>query len=927
MYMIARLLIILTLIKSKYFFAYPPWTVYYKEKLIVINNHSVMSSLVFVFSLLLWTIQSTVKVNELFSDGLILQTNKQDGVRSFIYGTAAPNEAIKIGGNIQGAPYLINADSKGDWKVEINPSTNFGTIMTVNIIGENNNITIKNVKMGDVFLCVGADNMAYPMSDIFNASQEIAKSSKYPKIHFAKIPVINANKPQTQYGKPIQWTQANPNTLPSFSALCYLSAQKLLQMYGNDRNMALIQVAVPQSTLDCWMSSDAIKQATTQCSDIINIVSRNNNNNICNSSTLFNGMIAPLAQQTYRSGIYAQGINDIATNYACKWSIMINNYRDLFGSGDYPFAFIQASSANSGNKIGDIRMEQSNNQPIGNRYNVDTTAMVVSYDLGNKTNTVQSYKVEIGQRTGLKLARIAPVTIYDHNESLYDGPVINYVQNSGNNEIILNFTNLGEYNTEKLQLKATLDCTQCCAAKNTFQVSNDGKTWQNITSFAVNNNNLLVLQLQASVTNAMYVRYAYANFVQCAVFRNGLNIPSAPFMRNINHNKNAQKPLQESLNMFPHMHGTRAAQTPPMGFNHWNFAHCNIDERISFKVAQFMVNSGLAAAGYEYFNLDDCWQTDREYSSQVIIPDSVRFPSGMKALSDKIKSIGMKFGVYTAAHSKTCQGRYGSYMHEAIDVNSYCEWGVSYIKVDQCGGQKYPQANTSWIKFRNAIDECYNKTGNDMVLSVESCGSVTGCGEWIGNIANMWRTGGDIQDNWKSVIGAADHAQGMYSIAGPGHWNDPDMLEIGNPGLSLNEEKVHFSLWAIMASPLLIGTNLLEINNDSLNILLNKEVIAVNQDILGKQGHKLVANTSGTEVWFRSLVNNNVAVCLLNRMSTGSADITVKFSDVGIASTVKSVSVRDIWQHKDIGHVTTGEYTANKVPYHDCIMLKLTPNQ
>eukprot|EP01084_Bolivina_argentea_P012054 22593_1 len=291
--------------------------------------------------LLIWCNRGKVSVNQIFSDGLILQANKQSGYRSFIYGTSDPNEQVKIEGSIQGANYTTNANKNGKFKVEINPQTTNNISYTINVIGKTNTINIKNVKMGDVFICIGDENMMYPMSKIYNASNEISKSLLYPSIKIATIPKINANTPQNIYplSSNIKWQQANPNTLPSFSALCYLSAQKLLQMYGNDRNMGLIQVTVPKSTLDCWMSSDAIKQATTECSDInINIVSRNNNNNICNSSTLFNGMIAPLAQQTYRSGIYAQGINDIATNYACKWNIMINNYRDLFGRGDYPFA-------------------------------------------------------------------------------------------------------------------------------------------------------------------------------------------------------------------------------------------------------------------------------------------------------------------------------------------------------------------------------------------------------------------------------------------------------------------------------------------------------------------------------------------------------------------------------------------------------------
>ena len=204
----------------------------------------------YAFCIFLICIESTIKVNELFSDGLILQTNKEDGVRSFIYGTAEPNELVKIEGNIQGAPYSANADSNGNWKIEINPSANFKNMFTINIIGESNTIKLTNVRMGDVFLCIGDQNMLYPMSDIYNASQQIEKSEKYPKIFISKIPTINANEPQTLFhSSSIKWQQANPTTLPSFSALCYLSAQKLLEMYGNDRNMGLIQVAVDESTL------------------------------------------------------------------------------------------------------------------------------------------------------------------------------------------------------------------------------------------------------------------------------------------------------------------------------------------------------------------------------------------------------------------------------------------------------------------------------------------------------------------------------------------------------------------------------------------------------------------------------------------------------------------------------------------------------
>eukprot|EP01083_Nonionella_stella_P020814 57738_1 len=878
-------------------------------------------------------IQSRIVANELFSDGLVLQTNSRDGVRSFIYGSASPYETIQIAGSIPGAPYMIHADANGDWKCELNPNGDFQSIYNLSIIGETNTIKINHIKYGEVLLCVGSENMAYPMNDIYNASFHIKSSVDYPNIYIAKIPKSNANEPQTLYHQPIQWQQANPMTLPSFSALCYLSAQRLLSMYSDHqyRNMGLIQVAVDDSTLNCWMSSVAQKQSSIQCADHEN-PTPSTDAHVCNDSSLFNGMVNPLVQLSVRAGVFDQGSNDVLSNYGCKWSVMINNYRDLYGSGDYPFAFVQASSVNTGiystdpktasADVGNIRMRQSTNQPTPNG-SIDTTAMALSYDLGNRSSYIQIHKAEIAERVALKLARIAPVLIYDHNQSLYDGPIFDHtVLDSDNQQIALHFSNLGHNNTATLQLTPTLGCSECCSANNTFQLSIDGEHWFNTTSYAVDRTNkIMTLQSSVSVNTIHFIRYAWSNFVECAVTRDGSAIPSTPFLIDIN---GISAPVLTDRHVT--IKTSQAAMTPPMGFNHWNFAHCNIDERLALTVAEFMVSSGLRDAGYQYFNLDDCWQTDRDYVTQVIIPDSVRFPSGMQSIARHLSNMGMKFGIYTARKQYTCQGRYASYMHEAIDVETYCDWGVSYIKLDACHGEDYPNANQSWIKFRAAIDACYNRTGNDMVLSVESCGSVSGCGQWVGNIANLWRTGGDIQDNWNSMMNNADVTQSMWSIAGPGHWNDPDMLEIGNAGLSLNEEKVQFSLWAIMASPLLIATNLLKISNDSLAVLLNEEVIAINQDVLGRQGHKLYANKSGTEIWYRQIAEGNVAVCLLNRMASGDVDITVNFVDVGVQPTVTTVNVRDLWQHKDLGNSTTGKYTVTNVPYHACSMLKLSVN-
>lgn len=873
-----------------------------------------MTSL-FLWSLgvLAWPSHAAVTVNELFSDGLILQTNKQFGARSFVYGTAAPNESISITGTIQGAPYSSAADGNGDWKIEINPSTNLVQNYTLSIIGSESNDahTINDIRMGDVFLCIGADDMQRPMSAIDDALLYIADSVKYPKIYTATIPTRNADTPQNTFNsQSVKWTQANPSTVGSFSALCYLSAQRLLDLYNDSRPMGLIQATVSQSTLDCWMSSEALQTANEICANSTTEPrkSKSSSKSVCSASSLFNGMLAPLTQQTFRAGIWDQWepTSDVDVDaYGCKWQVMVNDLRDKFGSGDYAFAYVQRGTAA-------MRAQQDNNQPsMGGR--IDTTAMAVAYDLSDTEQAL------LAARVGVKLARVAPAIIYDHNRTLYDGPVIGSALRSGSQSgadaIVMKFDNL---DNRTLLLLGTAGCSECCAANDIVQVSVDGATWTNTSTYVVNNS--LVSEYKQIVPQSVqWVRYAATDVVQCALYREGLDIPAAPFVIAVNASSSLPK-----KNTWTRGTGERAAQTPPMGFNHWNFAHCNIDERLALKVANFMVSSGLRDAGYHYFNLDDCWQTDREYTSGRIIPDSVRFPSGMASLSAKLHALGLSFGVYTSRSQFTCQGRDGSYSYEYIDGDSYCEWGVDFLKVDACGGERYSQTNESWIKFREAMDACYLATGRDMVLSVESCGSVSGCGEWIAETANMWRTGGDIQDNWKSVMANADHTQAMWSIAGPGHWNDADMLEIGNPGLSLSEQRVQLSLWAIMAAPMLIGTNLLQIGSESLAVLMNTEVIAVNQDVLGVAGHKLYANESGTEVWFRPLSGGEVAVCLLNRMSAGSAEVTVRFADVGLETLGEVVQVRDLWAHEVVDKVVDGRFR-QKVPAHDCAMLKLTP--
>lgn len=201
--------------------------------------------------------------------------------------------------------------------------------------------------------------------------------------------------------------------------------------------------------------------------------------------------------------------------------------------------------------------------------------------------------------------------------------------------------------------------------------------------------------------------------------------------------------------------------------------------------ADAFVERGLAEAGYRYVNLDDGWAVYRNATTGEIVPDPARFPTGMRALGEYLHNRSLLFGIYTAAHGLTCQRRPGSYGFEAQDVATYCEWGVDYIKVDQCAGAAYAQQNTSWIKFRAAIDACTRATGRPIFLSVESCGEVAGCGQWVGGLANSWRTSADVQPLWASVMNNYDVTVEMYPVSGGGgcgglgRWNDADMLQVG----------------------------------------------------------------------------------------------------------------------------------------------------
>jgi alpha-galactosidase len=363
------------------------------------------------------------------------------------------------------------------------------------------------------------------------------------------------------------------------------------------------------------------------------------------------------------------------------------------------------------------------------------------------------------------------------------------------------------------------------------------------------------------------------------------------------------------------------ARTPPMGWNSWNKFACNVSEDLVKVAADAIVRTGMKDAGYEYVVIDDCWQVSRDAEGNIIA-DAKRFPSGMKAVGDYIHSKGLKFGIYSDAGRGTCQNRPGSRGYEYQDARQYAAWGVDYLKYDWCNHDTQDSAS-SYATMRDALA----KSGRPIVFSICEWGS-TKPWLWAGSVGNLWRSTGDIVDKWdgkekwggNGVVQILDLQDGIESYAGPGHWNDPDMLEVGNGGMTDIEYRSHFSLWCLMAAPLMAGNDLEHMTDATKAILMNKEIIAVDQDPAGIQAQRVKKN-GGLEIWVKQLADGSRAVGLLNR--TGSeSEIGVHWTDLGYPENV-SASVRDLWAHRDEG-VHKGGYTP-KVASHGTVVIRVVP--
>ena len=378
------------------------------------------------------------------------------------------------------------------------------------------------------------------------------------------------------------------------------------------------------------------------------------------------------------------------------------------------------------------------------------------------------------------------------------------------------------------------------------------------------------------------------------------------------------------------------ANTPPMGWNSWNTFEVNINEKLVKQTADIIVSSGMKDAGYEYIVLDDGWMVkDHRDENGNLIPDPVKFPSGMKALIDYVHAKGLKFGLYNCAGTNTCAGYPGTRGYEYQDARFYASLGIDFLKYDWCFTEGI-NAKEAYTTMSKAL----KTAGKPIVFSICEWGDNQPW-NWATPVGNLWRISGDIypcfdceykheEGNWSSwgVLKILEMRKDIRKFSGPDHWNDFDMMEVGN-GMTLTEDKSHFTLWSMMASPLFAGNDLRSMKPETLKILTNKEMIAINQDVLGIQGFKYQSE-NGVDVWVKPLADENWAVVFLNRTEKSQKikfdwkkhvieDLDFKFT---LNLTQQTYTLRDLWEHKDLGK--TNKIFEKELASHDVVALKLT---
>jgi alpha-galactosidase len=360
-----------------------------------------------------------------------------------------------------------------------------------------------------------------------------------------------------------------------------------------------------------------------------------------------------------------------------------------------------------------------------------------------------------------------------------------------------------------------------------------------------------------------------------------------------------------------------------MGWNDWYSFTCNVNAQLVEQSAQAMVTSGMKAAGYQYVNIDDCWMAKQRDANGNLQADPSKFPDGIKAVADYVHSLGLKLGIYEDVGTATCAGYPGSYGHDQQDAGTFASWGIDFVKVDWCN---VPFGNFPGMTEQQVAEQLYTQysqalraTGRPMLFSICEWDPSLQPWTWAPKIANMWRSNNDYGDSWSQVLGNLDQEASLAPYAGPGHWNDPDILQVGRGGMSTAEDQAHFSMWSMLAAPLLAGNDLRSMPAGTKAILTNREVIAIDQDPLGAEATRL-SHSGNADVWVKRLANGDRAVMLLNRGGT-PLNISTTARAAGLPP-AGAYAVRDLWAHTT--RESAGPVTA-AVPPDSAMLYRVSP--
>ena len=910
-----------------------------------------------------------------FGDDMILQTNHEYGSRAFLSGEAEAGEVVTVavkyagGGKKHVDTFTTTGDAvTGAWTLMLNPK-NLGTAADITVSGANDAkahvAMATGVLWGDVFFCSGQSNMVFPMQLTLNAKEEIATVANFPNFRLFKT-AQQASPPPAgeQFDVVGAWVKANETTLPPFSAVCYMTARDIVTMLAaldgraddgrtapkkNMHPVGLIQSAWGGTRVEAWMSPKALAQCDPKpFPDPLAGKGQND------PSALWNSMVAPFANGhlAFRAALWYQGeCNALGGNstayYACMFNAMIEDWRERFANGDFAFLWQQlppSVASGSTDLMGwpTIRAAQALAQPRPGGP-TDISGMSVGIDVGGASAWGIGHPIDKGtlsHRLALATLHAAWGIQWDQGVRWTGPRVTGATANTATRTVDVSFE---PWSAGGLHLAGAANCKACCnvsklaAGTHPFQLLAAGAGaeggWADASVAALDGTTGTVrLQWGKGATAApVAVRFAATNFVECVLY-NSDKLPSAPFTINVTAAAADAPANPDALAAAPPLKG------PPMGFNSWNGYHTNIDENIVKKIAGAFHTLGLAKAGYNYINLDDGWQVDRAGTGEngTIIEDPARFPSGMKAVAAAVHAQGLKFGVYTARGSRTCQNRPGAFEHELIDAATYCDWGLDYLKNDNCGGSNWPKLNTSWILFKEGFHQCFRKTGRYTVRSIEYCRpeNSQGCMGWIADVANLWRTTGDIQANWPSVMSNIHSNDKMASVVNKASvtmaFNDPDMLQVGNVGLSAVEQQSHFALWCLAAAPLLLGTDVMTLDAAALALVSNADLIATNQDpgLDGAQQGTLVATVANgaCEVWVKHLASpaDSAAVILLNVGDAALASsCRVKWSDAVWPGYAGMAEVYDMYHQQPVPGKVDG-YIAADLASHASVAIRVT---